>query len=184
VLGAKGMDRIPVTTSASPNLHNLPRLYLNDLDLEGDSLHSELDRLAEHLLRALGSVEAHRLGACLQSQRPDQPDHSEKMIGMKVGEKDLRQREAHPVAHHLALGALAALEQQRLAFAHEGQRGDVALYRRPSGRRTEKSDGEHGGEYKAAGAGSGSPEATAYFCRGGRPAARSQRPSTSLLPNA
>src|SRR5256885_6751695 len=42
-------------------------------------------------------------------------------------EEDLRQRKAHPVAHHLALGALAALEQQSLAFAHEGHRGDVAL---------------------------------------------------------
>src|SRR5438046_4864126 len=46
---------------------------------------------------------------------------------MEMREEDLRQRKAHPVAHHLALGALTTLEQQRLAFAHEGHGGDVAL---------------------------------------------------------
>src|SRR5713226_6531148 len=70
------------------------------------------------------------------------------MVGVKMREEDLRQREAHPVAHHLALGALAALEQQRFAFADKRHRGDVALYRRPGGRRTKKSDGKHGGEYR------------------------------------
>src|SRR5207249_11448658 len=76
-----------------------------------------------------------------------QPDHPKKMIGVKMRKEDLRQRKAHPVTHHLALGALAAFEQQRLAFAHQGHRGDVALHGGPGGRSTEKSDRQHGAEY-------------------------------------
>src|SRR2546425_7192810 len=57
VLRGEGVDRIPVATSASPNLHNLPRLDFNDLNLEGNSLHAELNRLAEQLLRPLRSEE-------------------------------------------------------------------------------------------------------------------------------
>ncbi len=110
VLGPEYMNfvRLPPPASRVPN--HFARLHLDDVDIEGNSLHAELNRLAEQLLRALGSVEAHRLGARLQPQRPDQPDHTEKMIGMKMREEDLRQRKAHPVTHHLALGAFAALE--------------------------------------------------------------------------
>src|SRR5882762_6604430 len=70
------------------------------------------------------------------------------MIGVKVREEDLRQRKAHPVAHHLALGALAALEQQSLAFAHESHGGDVALDGWSRCGSAEKRDGKHGGEYR------------------------------------
>src|SRR6266699_1385487 len=117
---------LPAPRSLLPQHH--PWFHLDDVDVERDALHAELNRLTEHLLRALGSVEAHRLGTRLQPERPNQPDHPEKMIGMKMREEDLRQRKAHPVAHHLALGALTTLEQESLAFAHEGHRGDVALH--------------------------------------------------------
>src|SRR6267143_1919781 len=70
------------------------------------------------------------------------------MIGVEVGEEDLGERERHPKAHHLALGALATLEQQRLALSLQGQRGDVALHGGPGGGRAEKGDGEHASEYK------------------------------------
>src|SRR6266550_1160766 len=53
MLRGEGVDRIPVATSASPNLHNLPRLDFNDLDFERDSLDAELKRLREQLLRPL-----------------------------------------------------------------------------------------------------------------------------------
>src|SRR6184192_1881407 len=68
---------------------------------------------------------------------------------MKMREEDLRQREAHPVAHHLALGALAALEQESLPFPHERHRGDVALDGGPGGRGAQESHGKHGREYRA-----------------------------------
>src|SRR3989441_7882814 len=61
VLRGEGVDRIPVATSASPNLHNLPRLDFNDLYFEGDSLDAELKRLREQLLRPLRPIQPHRL---------------------------------------------------------------------------------------------------------------------------
>ena len=69
------------------------------------------------------------------------------MVGVKMGEKDLPQCERSAIAHHLALGALPALEQQRLAFALQGERGDVAFDGRPGGGRAQESDGKHGAEY-------------------------------------
>src|SRR5437764_14822873 len=66
------------------------------------------------------------------------------MIGVKMREEDLGQSEAHPVAHHLALRALAALEQERLALAHERHRGDVAPHGGASGGGAEKRYGQHG----------------------------------------
>src|SRR5213594_2389090 len=87
------------------------------------------------------------------------------MIGMKVSEKDLRQRKAHPVAHHLALGALTTLEQQRLAFAHEGHGGDVALDGGARCRGSQEGDRKHGGEYRAALGGTGRQKAARGSCR-------------------
>jgi hypothetical protein len=63
------------------------------------------------------------------------------MIGVKVGEEDLGQRKAHPVAHHLALRAFAAFEQERLALAMDGEATDGPLYCWPGGGRAEESDG-------------------------------------------
>jgi len=63
------------------------------------------------------------------------------MIGVKVGEEDLGERKAHPVAHHLALGAFAALEQERFAFAMDGEARDVPFDCGPGGGRAEEGDG-------------------------------------------
>ena len=60
-----------------------------------------------------------RLGASLEAERPDQPDDTQKMVGVEMREKYLGQGEADPVAHHLPLGAFPALEQQRLPFTHQ-----------------------------------------------------------------
>jgi hypothetical protein len=49
---------------------------------------------------------------------------------MKMREEDFRQRKAHAVAHHLALGAFAAFEEERFAFAMDGQARDVSFYSR------------------------------------------------------
>jgi hypothetical protein len=63
------------------------------------------------------------------------------MIGVKVREEDLGQREAHAVAHHLALGAFAALEEQCLPLAVNGEAGDVSFDGWPGGGSAEESDG-------------------------------------------
>src|SRR5438034_906940 len=55
-----------------------------DFDSERHPFHSQLDRALQQLLRALRPVQLDRLLAPLQPQRPEQPDHSQKMIGVKV----------------------------------------------------------------------------------------------------
>jgi hypothetical protein len=77
----------------------------------------------------------------LQAQRPNQSNDAQEMVGMKVGEEDLGQGKAHPVAHHLALGAFAAFEQQRLALAMNGEATDVPFDCWPGGGCAEKGDG-------------------------------------------
>jgi hypothetical protein len=49
------------------------------------------------------------------------------VITVIVGEEDVTEREAHPVAHHLALGTLAAIEQEHLPFPLHGETGDVPV---------------------------------------------------------
>src|SRR5439155_488065 len=77
VLRGEDVDPIPVAASASPNLQNLPRLYLDDLDFERYSLHSELDRLAKHLLRSLRAIQEHRVRSRLETERTNESDDSE-----------------------------------------------------------------------------------------------------------
>src|SRR6184192_580042 len=139
--------RLPPPGSRLPN--RFAWLHLNDLDFERHPLDSELNRLAEYLLSPPRPIQPHRLGACLQPQRANQSDHAKEVVRVKMSEEDLRQREAHPVAHHLALGALAALEQESLPFPHERHRGDVALDGGPGGRGAQESHGKHGREYRA-----------------------------------
>ncbi len=127
MLGGEDLHVVRGARCAVARADHVARLDLADLDLKRDSLDPELDRLTEYLLRAAGTVQRHRFHARLETQRADQPDHPQKMIGVKVREEDLGQSEAHAVAHHLALGPLATLEQQRLTFAHEGDTRDVAL---------------------------------------------------------
>jgi hypothetical protein len=51
------------------------------------------------------------------------------MVGMEVSEKNVVEIEGDPVAHHLALRAFAAIEQERFSFAEKGDRGDVPFDR-------------------------------------------------------
>jgi hypothetical protein len=59
-----------------------------------------------------------------------------------VREEDVPQRERDPVAHHLALGAFAAVEQERFAFANDRYRADAAFNRRSRGGRSEEPKSE------------------------------------------
>src|SRR5213595_1603848 len=70
------------------------------------------------------------------------------MVGVKMREEDLGQRKTHPVAHHLALRALAALEQERLTLADQRHRGDVAFHGGAGGGGAEKRHAQHAAEYK------------------------------------
>src|SRR6266550_7873360 len=92
VLGPEYMNLVAVPLPAPrallPQRH--PGLYLDDVHLERHSFHPELKGLREQLLRPLRPIQPHRLRSHLQPKGPDQSDHPEKMIGMKMREEDLR----------------------------------------------------------------------------------------------
>jgi hypothetical protein len=56
-----------------------------------------------------------------------------------VGEKNVAQREGDAVAHHLALGALAAVEQKGLASRPDRNCADTAFDRWPRRGRSEEA---------------------------------------------
>jgi len=46
---------------------------------------------------------------------------------VRVRKEEIIERKSDPVPHHLALGALAAVDQKRLAFTNDGKGTDRAL---------------------------------------------------------
>src|ERR1043166_9171540 len=66
------------------------------------------------------------------------------MVGVVVGEEQLAEGKAHSVAHHLALGSLAAVEEQHLPLALDRKGRDVAFYRGAGGSGAEEGQGKHG----------------------------------------
>ena len=58
---------------------------------------------------------------------------------MEVREEDVVDVEGDSVAHHLALGAFAAVEEKRFSFAEKSDGGDVPFDGRSSGGSAEES---------------------------------------------
>jgi light-regulated signal transduction histidine kinase (bacteriophytochrome) len=73
--------------------------------------------------------------ALVEIERLTESRKAEDMVAVAVRNEDLGDRKARPEAHHLALGALAGVEQQPLALAIDADGTRVAL----------------GGRYRAAG---------------------------------
>src|SRR4051812_20482045 len=94
MLGGKDLDVVVLA------LELAPRRQLVDLDGKSVTLDTELDSSAQQLLRAVRAVETQRLRASLESQRPDQADDAQEMIGVKMGKENLGERKADPVLHH------------------------------------------------------------------------------------
>src|SRR6186997_3408513 len=65
------------------------------------------------------------------------------MIGVPMSEEDVPEGKAHSVAHHLALGPFAAVEQHRLSLALDRDGGDVALDGGAGGAGAQESQGKH-----------------------------------------
>ena len=106
---------------------------LHDLDGERDTIDAEVDRFTERRFGPERPEQAQRLGAILQLHGSDEPRDPEEVVSVHVADEDRNDPEAGPVAHHLALGALAAVEQKEVALALHGQTTDVAAHRGPRG---------------------------------------------------
>ena len=139
VRGAEGDDVVRAALDA------LAGVEAADVDAEGDALDAELHRLAEGVLGAAGGPEAHRLLAALEAEGAQQADDAEEVVGVEVGEEDVVEGEAGAVAHHLALGALAAVEHQQLALALDDERADVAAHGGAGGGGAEEGDAHRDG---------------------------------------
>ncbi len=92
-----------------------------------------------------GSPEAERFGARLELHRANETNDAEDVVGVEVREEDVAEDEGDPVAHHLALGAFAAIEEERFAFANEGDGRDVAFDGGPRGGGSEEAKGQRHG---------------------------------------
>src|SRR2546421_10122356 len=97
MLRGKHVNVVPFPFPLSPVPDYLWFHFL-DLDVEGNALHPQLQRLREQLLRPLRPIEPHRLGARLQPERANQSDHAEEVVRVKMRKKNLGQRKAHPIA--------------------------------------------------------------------------------------
>jgi len=118
---------------------------LRDLDGKAESIEAELLGASQHTRRAARPRECEFVRTALERHRSHQADDADDVVGVKVRKKDICHRERDVVTHHLALRSLAAVEEQRLAFAHERQRGDVALDGRARGRGSEEAKAERHG---------------------------------------
>ncbi len=121
-------------------LEHVARLHLEDLHRELVALDPDSQRRAEDPIGPLRADQGKRRGAVQQAHGSHQADDAQHVIGVEVAEEDLAEAEAHAVAHHLALGALAAIENERLALAVDGERRHVAVHRRHRGAGAEEGE--------------------------------------------
>jgi hypothetical protein len=163
-------ERHHVVLVAAPD--GRARLDLDHLDREAHAVAAERHRLAQHARRAARAPQPQHLRAPLELQRAREPHDAEQVVGVRVREEDVGEGERHAVAHHLPLRPLAAVDEDRLALAHHGDRRDVALTvgrlaAVPRKRRVSDMAGKiRGGP--AAGAGRGGLAAWPWGCRSPR----------------
>lgn len=84
--------------------------------LEAESLHA-----FENSGGAFWTPESQWVGPTLKRHRANQSDDAEQVIGVHVSKEDVLEGERDAVPHHLTLGAFAAIEHQRFAFAVDGE---------------------------------------------------------------
>src|SRR5438105_10378560 len=79
VFGRKGADVVAVPFRGTG--YGISGPYFDDLHGKRYPLDAQLHRRGQHLLRTPGTVQEERLGAPLQSQRPNQSNDAQEMIG-------------------------------------------------------------------------------------------------------
>src|SRR5690606_10231175 len=107
--------------------HDGARLEVRHREREGQLLVPDAFGTLEQRLRATRAPDAERGLAELQRERLQQAQRTEEVIGVEVREEQILEREAHAVAHHLALRAFAAVEHQRLALAQQRDGGEATF---------------------------------------------------------
>ena len=116
--------------AAAGTLHRVARGELADLDRKGVAIDAQMDRRFQERGRRGRAEELERRLAALHAQRPEKAQQPEVVVGVKMREEDRVHREPGAVAHHLALAALAAVEQQELAGAPHRQAREISSQRR------------------------------------------------------
>jgi len=117
------------------------RLELRDLHGVTQPLTPEKLGALEKFCGATRPPKAHRLRTALQLQRTHETNHTEHMVGMEVREEYVGHGERDAVAHHLPLRTLAAVDEQGLPLANDGDTCHVSLHRGTRSGGTEKSKG-------------------------------------------
>ena len=105
------------------------RLELDDLELEADPA-CGAQRQSEQLAQAAWPVDRQRPFAPAQIEGLQQPRQPEPVIGVEMGQEDLGQIHQADRADKLALGALAAVDQDPVAAATNQHRRQPASCRR------------------------------------------------------
>ena len=111
---------------------------LGDFERKGETFDAESVGAFHHRLNAFWSPKSQRFSARSERQGAKQAEEAEKVIGMKVREENISDRERDSVAHHLALSAFAAIDEHGLTFADERDRRNTAFNSRAGGGSSEE----------------------------------------------
>ena len=103
-------DIVPV----SP--HRIPRSQLTDRYLEWGPLRAQVNQHFEGCPTAGWAVHLERLLAALEAQRSQESRDTEEVVRVHMRDEDRVHGEPRPIAHHLALRALTAVEQHKIAL--------------------------------------------------------------------
>ena len=127
---AQGVDAVlhsdrlhRVTTPLDP----VTVLELDDVQREPELVHAEVHCLVQQAFRRDRAVEHQLLLASHHPQGAEEPDDSQVVVGVEVGEEDRIHREAGSVADHLPLAALAAVEEEEVGVGLHRQAREVAV---------------------------------------------------------
>ena len=138
VIRTERVDRPPIEAHLFPGLEAL------DVNGKGKPLHAEAHRRAQRRSGPGRAVDVHALFPALKSHRPEQPRQAEEVVGVAVRDEDAGKREAGAEPHDLTLGSLAAVPQDRLAFALDRDPRHIAADGWPRGGGAQKADSYHG----------------------------------------
>src|SRR5207237_6194657 len=89
MLGRKGADVVAIALLIARRADRVSCLHFGDLDWKRNALDAQLHGGAEHFLGAFWAIEEQGLRPPLKTERANQSDDAEEVIGVKVREEDL-----------------------------------------------------------------------------------------------